>query len=209
MLYPQIISKTKKTATEFKVDLKLFSASHKTDTVEPDTVINKLEEVTKYIRANSEVGTVDLPGEYVEGSFEMKWGPIKKHPKEGTFPIIYFGGKTADTIFGLAGSNKNFLGVNPTSEVCSYSQTPYIIGALSAALKMPKIIPSRFRNVGKGESLELIQSATMSMDGPFQRLSFIAKTLLYGTPSKKNDPGLRLAQKKVYLGTPLWVALDE
>jgi hypothetical protein len=86
-----------------------------------------------------------------------------------------------------------------------------IIGSLSAMLKetLPKTVMSFPPRDLKKDPLEMVQIATGFMDGPIQQLSFLAKTLLYGD---KPDPDYHapwgIKQKKVYLGTPLWVSLD-
>ncbi len=72
MLLPQITQEQKKKlATEFKIDLKILSASRKTETEMDDNRITKLEAVCEFIRQYGNLGTVDAPDEYIEDSMPL------------------------------------------------------------------------------------------------------------------------------------------
>jgi hypothetical protein len=210
MLHGQIRTGKQKKTTEFKFGVKVFSASRKSEKESHDSLSNMVEEVTEYIREKYNVGSVDYPGEYVEGTMNMRWGPIEGYSGESV-PLVYFGGITDETVVGLSGSKKHLLGENPTSGVSSGSATPMIIGSIGTMLNetLPGNIMSFPPHDLKKYPLEMIQIATGFMEGPIQKLSFLAKTLLYGD---KPDPDYHapwgIDQKKVYLGTPLWVTLD-
>ena len=211
MLHGQIKSGKHKKTTEFKFGFKIFSATRKSENESHNNLSKMVEEVTDYIREKYDVGSVDYPGEYVEGTMDMRWGPIEGYSGESV-PLVYFGGITDETVVGLAGSKKHLLGENPTSEVSSGSATPMIIGSISAMLNeaLPNKIMSFPPRDLKKAPLEMVQIATGFMEGPIQRISFLAKTLLY---DDKPNPGYHapwgIAQKKVYLGTPLWITLDQ
>jgi hypothetical protein len=111
MLYSQIPqSIKKKIATEIKIDLKIFSTTFKDrESSSQETRFSKLALVNEYIDKHIDLGTVDYPGEYVMGSLGMRWGPIEGYSGEAV-PLVYFGGVTAETVIGLAGSKKHLLG---------------------------------------------------------------------------------------------------
>ena len=80
MLIAQIPHDTRqRIANEFKIDLKIVSASRKTDRTAGDNRFARLETVVGYIREYGNVGSVDEPDEYIEGSLRMQralspWG---------------------------------------------------------------------------------------------------------------------------------------
>src|SRR5687768_4399156 len=76
MLLAQIPHDAKqRLATEFRFDLKLLSAARKTETESEDNRFTRLDAVVTFIREFGNLGTVDAPDEYFEGSLEMRWGP--------------------------------------------------------------------------------------------------------------------------------------
>lgn len=206
MLLAQIPHEAKqRLATEFKFDLKLLSASRKSETESEDNRFSRLEAVVTFIREYGNLGTVDEPDDYVEDSLEMRWGPYgmgdEKEP-----PLIYFGGVTDRTIIGLGGSIKHVIGNSGVTHTHSHSATPMLLARLERELKLDEQAMSPPDDAGNTEvsgdwSLRAVELATTEVKGPKQWLEFMAKRLLFGRGYSK--------KKKVLLATPLYVALLE
>jgi hypothetical protein len=196
MFYAQIPANLReKIATELKIDLKVISATFKSDANE-STKFSKLKLVTEYIERHEVVGTVDKPENYFKGTMNMRWGPVGGRNDT----IMYFGGVTDETVLGLAGSIHNVIGAPGTSDLIGAlgwvpgSATPRILSALRAVI-----------DVGDGRktdefSLHSIAYATRYMHGPLQKFEFLAKRL----QEEKKGRGL-----SILLGSPFFVALAE
>jgi hypothetical protein len=77
MLFPQVPHDIKKkVATEWKMDLKLLSASRRTETESDDNRVARLETVIDFIREYGNLGSVDAPDEYIQDTLLMRWGAI-------------------------------------------------------------------------------------------------------------------------------------
>ena len=73
MLFPRVPHDiTERVALEFKMDLKLHAARPETEAEGGDNRIARLETVVRFIRERGNIGTVDEPDEYFEGSLSMK-----------------------------------------------------------------------------------------------------------------------------------------
>lgn len=195
-----------KLETEFKVDLKLFSAARKRETTPDDNRFIRLEAVISFIRQYGNLGSVDEPDEYVEGKLEMRWGPYLADKEKGA-PPIYFGGVTDRTIIGMGGSMKHVIGDSGESRAHSHSITPVLLDYLKRqpARAEPVRISEADRDQpptdSDGWALCAVELATTQMEGPKQQLEFVAKRLLYGRGYSR--------KKRVLLATPLYVALVE
>ncbi len=123
--YPQIAKPQKKVKESLGFDFKLLKGSHDTE-VEPQVNrISKLNAVVAYIRDNENVGTVDEPGEFLEGTMLMRWGGWSFSSE-----LVYFGGSTQTTEVGLAGSAIHIVGGNtPRKEVTYLSTLPFLLRA--------------------------------------------------------------------------------
>ena len=76
MLFPQVPHEIKsKVASEYKFDIKLFSASRKTETEGEDNRIARLESVVDFIQQYGKLGTVDHPDDFIADTLSMRWGP--------------------------------------------------------------------------------------------------------------------------------------
>jgi hypothetical protein len=205
MLFPQVPHEIKKkVATEFKMDLKLLSASRKTETESEDNRIARLEAVVDFVREYGNLGTVDKPDQYVEDILPMRWGPYE----DG---LVYFGALTEQTTAGLGGSLKHVMGNNEGESMpFSHSATPALVKVLSKELKLQDQQHehrSRYAESTRDEAKIAVELATEQMEGPLQTLDFLAKRLLYweAIPPSERFP----AQKCVLLATPLYVAMTD
>jgi hypothetical protein len=204
MLLPQIPHEARqRIAFEFKFDLKLLSASRRSETETDDNRFNRLEAVAAFIREYGNLGTVDAPDEYIEGTLEMNWGPYGGEAFDTESPLIYFGGVTEQTIVGLGGSAKHLIGSNGSSQPHSHSATPFLVHRLIKELgsSLSHEEGSRPNEDSDYWSLRAAELATTQMKGPKQQVEFLAKRLLYGKGYSK--------KKKILLATPLYVAMAE
>ncbi|WP_263353309.1 DUF7019 family protein [Acidicapsa acidisoli] len=210
MLFPQVPHDIKKkVALEFKMDLKLLSASRKTETESEDNRIARLETVVDFIREYGDIGTADRPGEYIEDTLSMRWGYYGFQRDDN--PVVYFGGETERTILGLGGSTKHLIGNAGTSSAHSHSATPFLLDFLSKELGLHSENPDLewARQHGQDFSpITAVELATTQMRGPEQRIDFVAKRLAYGPVERFNDNPL-LKDKHVLLATPLYVAMAD
>jgi hypothetical protein len=157
MLISQIPHEAKKKiATEWKVDLKLLSASRKAESEPDDTRIARLEAVVSFIREYGDVGSVDAPGEYVADTLDMNWvqlrdstGRARRSGIPGLTargdspdgPIVYFGARTERTYICLGGSRKYSLGNVEPSTAGNSSFAPALIAGLIAGLEWGGLEP--------------------------------------------------------------------
>jgi hypothetical protein len=196
MLLPQVPHEVKKkVATEWKLDLKIFGATRKEERETHDNRVARLEAVVSFIEEFGNVGSADEPGEYVEDTLPMRWGPYGWWRGSSDSPLVYFGGETENTIIGLGGSSMHLLGNKGPSVASSHSATPSLMAYLGKELAL---------DLGEDEDpyppLQAVDLATSQMRGPQQTTHFLAKKLLFG-------PGTR--GRKTLLATPLYVTLGD
>ena len=124
MLLPQIPHQAKKQiATELKLDMKILSASRKTQETTEEDRLNRLKAVVTQIRAREKLGTIDRPAEYFEGTLPMRWGPFETDHirlerrvgadwavRETDSSIVYFAGSTETSLVALGGSSNHVVG---------------------------------------------------------------------------------------------------
>jgi len=206
MLYKQVASSGKeKKSIDWGFDLKVVKLTRKNETEDEADADDKLKIVVEELEDAELIGTVDNPKEYVKGTLPMRWGLFKDwgRPKEEP-PLVYFGGRTATTVFGFGGSSKHVIGNAGASATGSRSVTPYLVAHLLDGLSMP-VEGWRVDHKHKGDhdydTYEAISLVTYNLKGPEQNLEFCAKTLLLG------QFGNSQTGQKVLLGSPLYVAL--
>jgi hypothetical protein len=198
MLFPQVPHDIKKkVATEWKMDLKLLSASRRTETESDDNRVARLETVIDFIREYGNLGSVDAPDEYIQDTLLMRWGPSKD--EDG---MVYFSSKTDRTIVGLGGSMRHVIGSN-SGEARPYSH--FVFDALKFLSQQLRV---QARNSKAKQARNAVESATQWMVGPQQRLEFVAKRLSYWDklpPDFERDEG----HTCVLWATPLYVAMAD
>lgn len=199
MLLAQIPHDAQQTlATEFKVDLRIFSATRRSQEEVESNRFTRLEVVTTFIREFGNIGTIDEPDDFIEGSQEMQWGP---YSFEHDNPPVYFGCTTEQTIFGMGGSMKHLIGGGGDSRPHSHSITPVLVRYLEQELQGANLEAEneQQRRSGIDWGLCAVELATTQMKGPKQPLEFMAKRLLHGKGYSK--------KKKVLLASPIYVAM--
>ena len=209
MLYQQIQTPQKRKASlEWKFEAKLplvasGSLSRKVETDDDVTTEEMLKAVIKKIEDSGEVGTADDPKTYVKGTLPMRWGLFNDlgRPQEEP-PLVYFGGKTEQTVFGLGGSSRHVISVCGASNTSSRSATPELVAHLLRGLEMPF---EGWRVNKHSDPFEAIAWATHNLKPPDVTLEFLARTLLAGETAL--SPFARGRTMRALLGTPLYVAL--
>ncbi|UOB58132.1 hypothetical protein MRS60_28575 [Burkholderia pyrrocinia] len=191
---------------ELKVDLKLPSVSLKQSEY-PDTRFSKLDVVCRYIDKHFDVGEIDSPAAYFRGRTTVRWGPYGSDDR-----LVYFCDATSNTIFGLGGSGQYVTGAKSTSEIHSYSATPYLHAVLCDELKLARGEDLELQGMSKEQmklsALDATYLAAQLFDGPEQEVEFLAKKLLFAPGQARSaDEWPNREGKGVLLGSPLYVAL--
>jgi uncharacterized protein DUF7019 len=208
MLYQQVArSDGRKHTFEWKLNAGFLSASRTKASQEEIDDDDRLNALIEALDASDEVGTIDEPRSYFRGTMPMKWGMFNDAGRpDGEAPLVYFGGQSRKTIFGLGGSTRHVLGFEGASSTGSRSATPSLVAHLLQSLD---IDPTGWRAFGPDrdtrEVCEAVAIATYKLKGPVQNLEFVARTLVTG----KARHTIFTDDKTRYcvLGTPLYVAL--
>jgi hypothetical protein len=217
MLLEQIQEDSGKVTTELKTDLKLLSRTRKTE--RNQSRYAALEKVSEFILRFGNVGAVDEPAEYVFDTLNLKWGPYGI-TKTVSNPLVFFAGATDQTVVGLGGSRKHVLGEEGTVIAGAASGTAlfarYLLEALELStenLRLYNTLKADTAHRTQGfapdnqEYIDLTAFSAYSMEGPSERLEFLAKTLLQGQLSEDDFwKSKGLAGKRVLMATPLYVA---
>jgi hypothetical protein len=203
MLFSQIPLKIRqKIAADLHINLGIIKADIRRKT-EPNRY-DKLKLVVQYIERNFDVGTIDDPKEYFKGMLPMRWGPISHN---GLETLVYFGGKTDRTVFGLGGSLPHVIGEKVGGSVPKGGSLSFsILDALHRSLDTPSMDKLQRKTIGwpsVDSDLFEVMRATLNMRGTEESLEFFAKRLLEGTVEDWSTH----TTSHVLLGTPLYVAL--
>lgn len=201
------------------------------------TRYSKLRIVQEYIEKRFSVGTIDKPGEsYFKGTLRMRWGPIpglpayhpstKNPPNEGQDDNwVYFGGYSLKAIVGFLGSAAHIVGADNTQSQYprprSYggSSNPNSLrlgdlinmSSLGAVSLSPQETPqvSLKTSTHDWEYLRTVQAATGLLEGPAQKLEFLAKILIDSRLPKKRAMDSLPYRSRIILGTPIYIAHAE
>jgi hypothetical protein len=208
MLYSQVASSAKeKKSVEWGLDLKALKGTRKFESEDQPDRDDKLKAVIQALEHSQIVGTVDEPKEYVKGTLPMRWGIYRDagRPTEEP-PLVYFGGRTEQTVFGFGGSSRHVEGNAGCAATGSRSVTPFLVTHLLEGMQTEGWNAHRTRGTNDEESTcEAIVLATDNIRPPDQNLEFFSKTLLQCRfPDSKSG---RKGIIRVLLGGPLFVAL--
>jgi hypothetical protein len=169
--------------------------------------------VVDYLEQNDLVGSVDQPRGYFRGQLGLRWGRYFVFGQDSG--AVYFGGSTPSTILGLAGSAVNVVGSVGTSPAYAGSAAPNILELLRKELNLPGSESAAAADTSSASAmssanLAAVETASRQMQGPEQRIEFVARKLLWS-----DDPGVnyewfnRTPGMKVLLGSPIYAALAE
>jgi hypothetical protein len=159
----------------------------------------RLHAVVDYIDSTGEVGTIDNPKSYFRGKLPMSWAILGAYPELGLDAhlegVVYFGGKTQQTILGLGGSAKHVIGIpqNQANVTASSSSSTRLLVTLSRELKQKGVIDE----LDKPMQSHLVAATTREVceAQPAEHVEFLAKRL-----SSENG---------ILLGTPIYVAIAD
>lgn len=189
---------TRKSTSEFSLNLKIFGAKRGVESPGADRIA-RLERVVRHLEDYDDgLGSVDEPGRFFWGTLPMRWGPFNQTS------LIYFGGSTKHTIVGLGGSSKHMFDppTQPADQALARSVMPSLLDGLATE---PEIGDLFDRDFGDDDVLRAVRIANDGLRGPAQNVEFVAKRLLYGpSPAPELD---EYKGTSVLLGSPLYVAL--
>jgi hypothetical protein len=189
MLLQQIDPRAlRKRGGELGVDLKVLSGKRSVEALAGAERVARLEQVVRFLVDFGDLGEVDEPGQFFQGSLPLRWGPLVG--RDG-YPMVYFGGRTDKTVLGLGGSRAHVFG-SPGAAGIEASLSRSVLPSLLQALASPAA------GDDEAAALATVHEATTGLPGPPQRMEFVAKRFLHG-PGPGGDT--------VLLGSPLYVAL--
>jgi hypothetical protein len=198
MLLPQI-SEThkKKVATEYGIDLKVFSAKRKVEQEENENRIARLEAVVSFIREFGNLGTVQKPDEYLEDSMPMYFRLLGRDAD--AIDAVFFFGKELDSYVGMGGSARHLIGSSGARESwLASSLTPILLRVLRESLE-----PNDKATIESDWNLWLATECFEESEKrglPLENYRFMAKRLAVADYT---------TGQKVILSTPLYVAKDD
>lgn len=214
MLFAQIPrSMIKAIAVDFKIDLKVLSLSLKGNPPQ-ETLYSKTRVVSRYIRENFEVTTLEPtteddgkflpdiaePATFFQGCGPMTWGIYGDIPKENPEKVALFLGKELEEMIALIGSPHHILGQaemrNAGSRMSSFGVFP--VDFASAAFRLN----AREEAIKGSSAVDTLAHYHRQIGGPHQVLEFLARKLEYGRSI--DDGGGNVT---VLLGSPIYVAM--
>jgi hypothetical protein len=213
MLYAQIpLEERRDLAAKLNLDLSEPAISVGPSAVVDEALLAKTNLVVELLVEKGLVGTVDRPKAYFGGQHVLRWGLYGGGLYgDDVDKFVYFGAEVENTIIGLGGSRRHVVGQVGASNPHSHSATPALCTILAQELGMELsesteswlqgMQPRRGRDLNR-LALRAVALASSQMDGPIQRIEFVARKLLDGSCSH-NDGSNRL----VVLGSPIYAAL--
>jgi hypothetical protein len=212
MYYAQIPSPLLESiAAELTIDLKVFGSGVSTTLrrdAQDKTRYDKLQVVIKYLEEHrsSDIGWIDSPLTYFKGVLPLYWGKL---PTRDNTKMVFFAGKTEQTLLTLGGSTYHVIGkVSDATIGEPSSDLPSLVDILGEELQLHPRSPNREEFYDEDAALNAIEIMMQQMRGTSQSLEFIAKKLAYD-PSSLTHGRRRRRAKHVLFGTPIYVALAE
>jgi hypothetical protein len=217
-LYAQVPDKLRnKIATKLTVDLKVIKAEFQGVQTQ-ESLFSKLTIVEQYLEGEGLVGTPDEPKSFFSGTMRLRWGFMDTvmGTELSLDEIVFFSGRTDETVVGLGGSRKHVLGEVGRTLKPSGSLTFTLGEALgqvnnseeySARVGLPdgdegvRDLEGNYRTDALLDDVAAVSLGTWN-PGPGQPMEFLAKRLAFG-PVNPN------IGKFAILGTPLFVAMAD
>jgi Family of unknown function (DUF7019) len=148
----------------------------------------RLETVTKHIRKNFPVGTIDDPSEYFEGTLPMIYLERKKTN------IVLFVGKTDETTLALFGSSHQMTGALQKPSSSSGVEGTGLIADIDAAFEVAVSTDKIDFNPG-------IEYIMPLMHGPELKFEFLAQKFHH----EKRSPD----KQTILIGSPMYITLAQ
>ncbi len=210
MLLPQIPQESKsKLAAEIGVNVGVLSAKLKSEQdtgVKPDS-ISRLNAVSNFLRNTQNIGTVDEPEAWVEGTQDVRI----VYPTSSRQAVFFVGRSETQTRFALAGSSAHLISRKTSTDDIGWSFLPDLMIQLRAIFhtfedssiteELADLSMSTVTSGYEFEWIDHVGALEERATGPSMKVSFLAKRLLAG----KHE---RLGFNAV-LATPLYVAMEE
>lgn len=226
MLLPQVPKRVKrKIAADFNIDLGVLKIGWKTERLDNDTRVSRLQVVEQYLRDNEPIASIaDPKTPWIAGQLPMRWGFF---PQE---ELVFFMGRQDSTYIALGGSAHHMLSrpgalLDSGTEAFPGSIAPSLLAFIrreiesihSALEREGTSIASVSRTIDslhrapamEEETLHHIAQLIEVQRSHAHRFEFLAKRLLSGTSWVATDSAAPAQEVTVVLGTPLFVALDE
>jgi hypothetical protein len=212
MLYRQIDNTGKRKASiEWKVDLKAFSITKKSETESDIDDDDKLKAVIAELESQELIGTLEDNKPYIKSIFPMRWGVYddSKLRPDNEGPLVWFSGIQNRLLLGLGGSSHHIEGCYGMTSTASRSSTAALVNFLrtgmetgeTKSLRRPWHEPHDYDcEIGSAMAL-----ANHYLRGPVQNLEFVAKVLWSGDPTEI-IPWDSDGHGRAILATPLYVA---
>jgi hypothetical protein len=211
MLYEQVPTPLRKRlAAEVKVDLKLISITVKEAENKEPVRLGRLAVVERFIDEQFEVGTISAPAAYFRGTMDMRQGTFQESI------VLFYGRRGGDTV-ALGGSLWHLIGgKRPENEVQAYSAGPALWVALAELISADPEGAEWVRRERENPSGGSEESAAvhdppeavlgivdwLELDGPIQRVEFLARRLVSDRFDARENRGSELPAGCVTLGTP-------
>jgi hypothetical protein len=193
-------------AVDLNLDLKLAvveaSAAVKR-TMPLETRYSRLQVVVNYLEKHqsSDIGTIDAPKAYFKGILPMHWRLIPPPPRDQP-KLVYWGGSTEHTLFGLGGSPRHMIGQAGDATMGEPSSAlPYLVAFLAEHLQVAAP-PADAEPVDPLDCFDAVRATNAQMKGSMPRFEFLAEFLLDDAEHKR----IR-GHQRVMIGSPIYVAL--
>jgi hypothetical protein len=210
MLLPQIPRQLKsKLAAEIGVNIGVLAASLKSerDVGEKADRISRLNTVIKFLRKTEDVGSIDKPRNWIEGTEDVRVAYPERREA-----VFFVRRSQAKTLFALAGSSAHLTsrGTSDTTNI-GWSFLPTLLDRLKSMIRTFEdpsindqtrdIVSRALAETTESEWLDLVQELEKVAPGPRMKVNFLAKRLLAG---KHEYLGFNAV-----LATPLYVSMEE
>ncbi len=215
MLYRQIAPQQKtKSTIEWKIDVKAFSLSRKSEVEDELDNDDKLRLVTAELEDRQLVGSLDDDKPYIMGILPMRWGMYNdsnfRPDNEG--PLVWFSGLEDDLLLGMGGSSCHIEGCYGLTSTGSRLVTPALVhflrGGMDEGCVSTRLHPWSEPHDEDQELCSAMALANYYLRGPIQSLEFVAKVLWRGREHMRIRP-FTDGYGRAILGTPLYVAQTE
>lgn len=221
MLLPQIRrARDRKVSREMSAHVGPVSAKQTSETRPLEDRIHRLRVVVDHLRSKEQLGTIDLPGPWIEDELDLQWGMLNHFHMAAGEQVAWFSGYRDGVYLGMGGSASHLIGYGTADGgFRAGSLAPTLLAALSeeVALVLDEdeadriegrnrlaAVPELARDL-EDETLRGIAGVAASHHFPAQRMRFVAKRLLWG-PTWTPDADGRAVEATAVLGTPLFVA---
>jgi hypothetical protein len=215
MLYRQVANREKtKASIEWKVDIKAFSLSKRSETQDDLDDDDKLRLVTAELEDRQLVGALDEDKPYIKGIAPMRWGIYNdsKFRPENEGPLVWFSGLENDLLLGMGGSSCHIDGCYGLTATGSRSATPALVHFLRGGMEAGDVSTCRLAwTEAHDEDQELCSAMALAnyyLRGPVQSLEFVAKVLWCRRKYMRIRPFTE-GYGQAILATPLYVAQTE